>query len=105
MSISYAELRASETVDLAYLNDFVRKNLKITKSEELSGGRVLGHGVQNSGTSEEDHQWNVAKVIDNQNLAVVLVGIHVGADKNKIFLIVDDLVRSVELARITKAKQ
>jgi hypothetical protein len=76
-------------------SEFVANNLKIPKTENLSGGRVFGHAVERGGAVEH-HDWNIAIAVDATHIAVLLLGMETGADHAKIVSLVDQMARSVQ---------
>ena len=72
---------------------FVQNNLKIAEYENLDGDRVLGHVTQREGATEHNF-WNVASVIDEKHISVLLIGMTTGIEHPKIVSLVDHVARS-----------
>ena len=99
VDIAYIEAapgNAATAVDDAFLKMFVEKNLKVDKSETLSGGRFIAHAVARLEGDRESHQWNVASRIDAHHLAVVIAGAESLGNQQKLLPIVERVLRSVE---------
>jgi hypothetical protein len=93
--IGYVEIKLNLPVPIHHSDAavFVQNNLKIATCEDLDGDRVLGHIAQRD-AEVEHHYWNIATVIDEQHIAVLLIGMETGIGHPNIVSVVDQLARS-----------
>jgi hypothetical protein len=93
--IAYVEIKLNLPVPIHHSDAamFVQNNLKIATCEDLDGDRVFGHIAQRDGEVER-HRWNIATVIDEQHIAVLLIGMETEIQHPKIVSLVDQLARS-----------